>query len=85
MAYFVATLLMKDAEKNLEFRPNHLTYLEKLIEQGKVYAKGPFADGSGGMVIYQADSLEEATQLAESDPYVVEGVRHLELKQWNMG
>jgi uncharacterized protein len=45
---------------------------------------GPFADGAGGMVIYIADSLEEAKNMAEKDPYVVEGVRRLELHEWKM-
>ncbi|ATO50336.1 MULTISPECIES: YciI family protein [Brevibacillus] len=84
MAHFAAILHMKNPEKNQEFRPHHLEFLEKLKAEGKIFAKGPFADGSGGMVIYIADSLEEATQIAESDPYVVEGVRRLELHQWNI-
>ncbi|SFI84587.1 YciI family protein [Thermoflavimicrobium dichotomicum] len=62
---------MQDPEKNQTFRPHHLAYLDQLQQQGKIFAKGPFADGSGGMII----SYEEARQLAENDPYVVEGVR----------
>jgi uncharacterized protein len=79
MAYYAAILHMADAEKNLTFRPQHLAYLEEIV-----FAKGPFADGSGGMVIYIADSLEEARKLAEQDPYVKEGVRRLELHEWKM-
>jgi uncharacterized protein len=84
MAYYAAILHMADAEKNLTFRPHHLAYLEEMEQQGKVFAKGPFADGSGGMVIYMADSLEKARELAEQDPYVKEGVRRLELHEWKM-
>ncbi|MCG7409943.1 YciI family protein [Paenibacillus sp. ACRRX] len=84
MAYFAAVLDMKDESKNLTFRPHHLEYLATLSEQGKVHLKGPFKDGSGGMVIYIADSLEEAQQLAENDPYVVEGVRSLHLREWGI-
>ncbi|MGZ9583535.1 YciI family protein [Paenibacillus marinisediminis] len=84
MAYFAAILNMKDVSKNLVFRQNHLDYLEKLREQGKVHLKGPFKDGSGGMVIYVADSFEEAKAIAENDPYVVEGVRDLDLREWGI-
>lgn len=42
----------------------------------------PFADGAGGLVIDIADSLEEAKEMAEKDPYVVEGVRRLEMHEW---
>lgn len=83
MKYFAAILNMLDPERNQKLRPAHLAYLEKLNEQGKIFAKGPFADGSGGMVIYMADSYEEAKQMAEQDPYVVEKVRSLDLREWN--
>ncbi|WGU95323.1 YciI family protein [Paenibacillus dendritiformis] len=84
MAHYAALLEMKDASKNQTYRQAHLDYLDKLKEQGKVFAKGAFGDGSGGMVIYMADSMEEARQLAENDPYVVEGVRHLNLREWKI-
>jgi hypothetical protein len=84
MAHFAAILHMQKPEKNQEFRPHHLAYLESLEKEGKIFARGPFADGSGGMVIYIADSFEAAKQLAENDPYVVEGVRRLELHEWNI-
>lgn len=84
MAYYAAILDMIDESKNQTYRPHHLEYLDKLKDQGKVYLKGPFKDGSGGMVIYIADSFEEAEQLAKSDPYVVEGVRSLNLREWGI-
>lgn len=84
MAYFAAILHMLNAEKNQEYRPRHLAYLDILDKQGKIYAKGPFIDGSGGMVVYISDSLEEAKQLAEKDPYVTEGVRRVELHEWKI-
>ena len=84
MAYFAAILHMERPELNQTFRPQHLAYLENLRKQGKIFAMGPFADGAGGMVIYIADSLEEAREMAENDPYVVEGVRRLELHEWQM-
>lgn len=83
MAHFAAILYMLDAEKNQEYRPQHLEYLAQLENQGKVIAKGPFLDGAGGLVIYQAESLEEAKELAEKDPFVVLGARRLELHEWN--
>ncbi|EPY08984.1 hypothetical protein PAALTS15_01992 [Paenibacillus alvei TS-15] len=84
MAYFAAILEMQDESKNLTYRPHHLEYLEQLGKEGKVFAKGPFGDGSGGMVIYIADNVEKAKQLAENDPYVQEGVRKLDLREWKL-
>lgn len=82
MAYYAAILHMLDAKRNLEVRPRHIEYLDALDLKGKVFARGPFGDGSGGLVIYQADSYEEALQMAENDPHVIEQSRRLELKEW---
>lgn len=84
MPYYAAILYMEKPELNQQYRPQHLEYLTTLHEQGKIFAKGPFVDGSGGLVVYKADSLEEAKQLAETDPYVKEGVRRLELHEWGL-
>lgn len=84
MAHFAAILHMLDESKNQTYRPDHLAYLDELNKQGKIFAKGAFADGSGGMVVYIADSLEEAQKLAEQDPYVTKGVRRLDLREWKI-
>jgi uncharacterized protein YciI len=82
MPYYAAMLHMLDPEKNKQVLPRHIEYLERLDQQGKIFGRGPFLDGSGGMVVYIADTLEEAQFMAENDPHVVEQVRRLELKEW---
>jgi|WetSurMetagenome_2_1015567.scaffolds.fasta_scaffold31924_4 uncharacterized protein len=84
MKYFAALLRMKDAEKNTEFRPQHIDFLTENEKAGKIFARGKFMGGEGGMVIYIADSREEAVKLAESDPLVKFGARYLEVFEWDM-
>lgn len=84
MPYYAAILHMLDPEKNQEVLPRHISYLNHLDQEGKIFGRGPFVDGSGGMVVYIADTWEEAQQMAENDPHVVEGVRRLELKEWKI-
>jgi uncharacterized protein YciI len=84
MAYFAAYLEMLDPQKNQTLRPQHLQHLKDCENSGKLFACGPFANGSGGLVIYIADSYEDAEQLAKKDPYVVEKVRRLDLREWKM-
>jgi len=84
MKYFAAFLPMLDEEKSRTVRPRHLAFLDEQDSHGKVLARGPFTDASGGLVIYIASSLEEAQQIAGSDPYVAEGARRLELHEWAM-
>lgn len=56
------------------FRAEHLAYLEPLSSAGKVVVAGPFTDGSGSLIVFEADSLEAAIAQAKNDPYVTRGV-----------
>lgn len=56
------------------FRSEHLAYLEPLSSAGKVVVAGPFTDGSGSLIVFEADSLEAAIAQAKNDPYVTRGV-----------
>lgn len=80
---YVAMLPIVDQELNAKVRPAHLQYINDLYLQEKVVLAGPFTDKKGGLVIYRADSWEEAQQMAQADPAVTEGARTLELREWN--
>ncbi|MGE5704224.1 MAG: YciI family protein [Clostridia bacterium] len=80
---YVAILPIVDQELNAKVRPAHLEYINELYHKGQVIMAGPFTDKRGGMVIYKADSWEEAQRLAEADPVVVQGARTLELREWS--
>lgn len=84
MKRFVVFLPMLNKEKSKEYRPQHLEYLEKMVDKGKIFAKGRFTDGTGGLVIYLAESLELATSYAENDPYVLYGARNYEIHEWEI-
>jgi uncharacterized protein len=84
MKYFAALLRMKDVEKNTAYRDQHIAFLVDKEKAGKIFARGRFTGGEGGLVIYTAESREEALELAESDPYVSSGARTLELYEWDV-
>jgi uncharacterized protein YciI len=84
MKYFAAFLRMKDLEKNTDFRQRHMDFLIQKEKEGKIFARGRFAEGKGGLVIYIAPSFDEAAKIADSDPYVASGARTLELFEWEM-
>jgi uncharacterized protein YciI len=84
MKYFAAFLPMRDLEKSQELRTAHVEFLDQKSQEGKIFARGRFADGAGGLIVYRADSLEEAKKIASSDPYVMHGARSLELHEWDM-
>jgi uncharacterized protein YciI len=60
----------------------HIAHVKNLDDQGKLVLAGPFEDFPGGMVIVRAESLEAAKKIAESDPFVTEGVRTFEVRTW---
>ena len=59
-------------------RARHLAHLQGLADAGRVRFAGPLyaTDGQpcGSLVLFDADDLEAARAIAESDPYFVEGV-----------
>ena len=55
-------------------RPAHLEKIDALSAQGRVILAGPFTDRAWSLIVIEADSLEEAKQIADEDPYTVNGV-----------
>lgn len=62
----------------------HVAFLRKLDSEGKLVMCGPFTDFKGGMVIIKAANVEDATRVAQSDPFVSEGVRTFEIRTWEL-
>ncbi|MFD1706815.1 YciI family protein [Siminovitchia sediminis] len=84
MKYFAVLLPMKDEEKSKEFRPAHLEFLARMKKEKKVVMFGRFADGAGGLVIYQGESLEDIESWVKQDPYVMNEARYYEIHEWDM-
>jgi hypothetical protein len=72
---FVAVIeYSKDKEKVEAARPAHRAYLSGLVEQNQLVAAGPFEDGFGALIIYEADSVEAVEALMKADPFHAAGV-----------
>ncbi len=72
-------------EKIAALRPVHREYAARLMAEGKLVTAGPLADGSGGLLIYEADTLEDAEALVRVDPYMTGGaIARYELTGWAM-
>lgn len=65
-------------------RPDHLARLNALKDEGRLLIAGPFpaidsedpgtAGFTGSLVVAEFDSLEEAKDWADADPYIAAGV-----------
>jgi len=85
MGHYVLEYRYADPEARARARPEHLAYMTRLHDAGKVLLAGPFEDGSGAMVIFHVSDEAEARRLVEEDPYTKAGVStDVRLRQWNV-
>ena len=61
-------------EKRPQHRPAHLQHLEPLANADKVILAGPFTDGSGSLIVVDAESRAAVWELVARNPYVTNGV-----------
>ena len=76
-------------EKLKALLPAHLEYMIALEKRGVLFASGPLSDGAGpptgaGLTILRVESAQEARAIAEADPFVVNGLRTFEIKEWTI-
>lgn len=60
----------------------HAGYMQRLLDEGRLFAAGGFADDDGGMAIVRSASVAEAQALLDADPAVVSGVFTGQLEHW---
>ena len=63
----------------LQFGTGSLARLPAIVQS----LGGPFADGSGGLIIYEVATKEDAEALRDQDPFAIGGVFvRSEIKPW---
>lgn len=88
MLYVCVSRAVKGFAPIKENLNDHFDYLAKLESSGKLMMSGPFFDAepnswSGdGLLIYNVDTLEEASEIAANDPLHVSGSRSFEVRPW---
>lgn len=75
--------------KGLDLKPylaEHLQYMIDLERQGKLFASGPFGDGTkgDGMTILRVADEAEARDIATRDPFVANGIRTFKIELWTV-
>ena len=63
----------------------HFLYAEALFDQGNIILGGAATDGSIGIIVFRADSPEEARQIFNNDPAVKAGIGDAELHPFKVG
>ena len=75
---------IQDKDKVDSIRPTHRQYLSSLLQKGQLAIAGPFTDGWGALIVYEANSAEEAEALLKGDPFHAAGVFvRWTIRPWN--
>lgn len=65
-----------------QYVPAHKTYVQDLIKKGHHARSGYWAQRGGGMMLFEAASLEEAQAIVAQDPFVKNSCVHYQLCEW---
>ena len=60
----------------------HKEYVRQLIAKGHQAKTGYWAEFGGGMLIFQADSLQAAKEIVAGDPLIANNCVTYELHEW---
>jgi uncharacterized protein len=67
-----------------EHRPRHREWLRGLYDEGTLLLSGPFADGTGGLMIFSATDADRLADLLAVDPFNAVGVvAAARIKAWS--
>ena len=84
MKYAAIIEYSQDKAKIAEVRPTHRQYLARLKENGQLAASGPFTDDSGALIVYEANSPDEAEGFLKADPFNQAGIfLSYKIRPWN--
>ncbi|PSN20393.1 hypothetical protein C7271_02440 [filamentous cyanobacterium CCP5] len=64
--------------------PAHVEYVKQLAVHGHQAKTGYWAERGGGMLLFQAESLDQAQAIVAKDPLVAHGCVEYELHEWKV-
>ena len=67
-----------------QYVPEHKEYVQDLIRQGHKAKTGYWKELGGGMLIFEASSLEQAKEIVANDPLIKNNCVSYELHQWEI-
>ncbi|MBZ8183041.1 YciI family protein [Oscillatoria salina] len=65
-----------------KYVPDHVNYVKELIAKGHQARTGYWGEYGGGMLLFQAESREEAEIIVREDPLIKNNCVSWELHEW---
>ena len=72
-------------EKDIAYQDfqDHLAYVKNIAKE-RYFMGGGFSNTTSGMALFEADSFEEAQEIARNDPIIKSGLYCPEIYEWNL-
>lgn len=67
-----------------QYVPAHAAYVKDLIDKGHKAKTGYWAQRGGGMMLFEAASMDEAQAIVAADPLVVNGCVSYQIYEWKI-
>ncbi|MBW4563568.1 MAG: YciI family protein [Mojavia pulchra JT2-VF2] len=67
-----------------QYVPAHKAYVQELIVKGHKARTGYWAERGGGMMLFEAVSMDEAQAIVARDPLVQNGCVKYQLHEWRI-
>lgn len=71
-------------EEEGEIMDRHFQYLQDLQSEQKLILAGPCLDGAFGIVVFLAESIDEARNIMENDPSVIVGIMKADIHPYRV-
>jgi uncharacterized protein YciI/ribosomal protein S18 acetylase RimI-like enzyme len=82
MKYIILKTTVGERESFQRGRDKYQGYLDLLQQKGHLIIAGNFDDRSGGMLLIEAEDMEQAVAIARMDPMVRAGVDRYQVRGW---
>ena len=83
MPYFVVTIeYIQPMDIVEEHTPAHREFSAGLKDKGILLFSGPFNPRTGGMLLLQAESIDQAVALFDDDPFKKLDIAKYQIREW---
>ncbi|MGC0419459.1 YciI family protein [Embleya sp. AB8] len=84
MAYYAVEYVFTPDNRHLDVRATHREYLARLGKEGRLALSGPWADDTGGLLVFRVDGEAEVREIVEQDPYrAADVLGRVRITRWN--
>jgi hypothetical protein len=81
--FAVEYIYTADTAKRDEVRPAHRAFLGELQQKGQLLASGPWATGTGALLVFEAEDEDALKAVLEHDPFAeADLVSRVRINEW---